>query len=90
MRLHVHVHPGSTRRAVGGSYDGALVVRVTERAVDGKATDAVCKALAAAFGVPTRQVTLGSGATSRHKVVEIDGEGVDERARELLEHEEPS
>ena len=53
--------------------DGALIVRVTPRAVDGKATDAALTALAMAFGVRPRAVTLVSGATSRTKIVDVDG-----------------
>jgi uncharacterized protein YggU (UPF0235/DUF167 family) len=71
MRLTVHVRPGARRTEVGGRHDDALVVRVRERAVDGQATEAALRAVAAAFGVPRRAVTLVAGATSRRKVVEI-------------------
>ncbi len=57
---------------MGGRYDDALVVRVRERAVDGKATTAALRALAEALGVRTADVRLVSGATSRTKIVEID------------------
>jgi uncharacterized protein YggU (UPF0235/DUF167 family) len=58
---------------VGGAYGGALVVAVGARAVDGRATEAALRALAAALGVRRRQVTLVAGATSRDKVVEVTG-----------------
>ncbi|HEY0248748.1 MAG TPA: DUF167 domain-containing protein [Gryllotalpicola sp.] len=73
MRIEVRVRPGASRTVVGGEHDGALVVRVAERAVDGKATKAVLAALAAAFGVRPRHVELVSGQTSRTKVVDVDG-----------------
>lgn len=73
MRVTVRVHPGSRRPGVGGGHGGALVVRVAERAVDGKATAAVLAAVADAFGLPARQVSLVRGATSRTKVLEVDG-----------------
>jgi uncharacterized protein (TIGR00251 family) len=73
MRVAVRVKPGASRTAVGGSLDGALVVRVTARAVEGQANVALIRALAAAFGVPRRDVALVSGATSRSKVVDIAG-----------------
>ena len=69
----VRVRPGASRTAVGGSYDGVLVVRVQERAVDGAATTAVLRAVAEAFGVRRADVTLVSGATSRTKVLEVPG-----------------
>jgi uncharacterized protein YggU (UPF0235/DUF167 family) len=59
---------------VGGTYGGALVVAVNEKAVDGKATEAALRAIADAFGVRRRDVTLVTGATSRDKVVDIDGD----------------
>ena len=59
---------------MGGSHDGQLVVRVCERAVDGRATEAALGAVAAAFGVRPRQVRLVRGATSRTKVVEVDAD----------------
>ncbi len=73
MRITVRVRPGSTRTGVGGAHDGALVVRVHERAVDGRATAAALTALAAAFGVRPQAVTLVSGAASRTKIVDVLG-----------------
>lgn len=73
MRVVVRVHPGSSRARVGGAHDGALVVRVHQRAVDGKATEAVLRAVADAFGLPRRAVVLVSGGTGRTKVVEVEG-----------------
>ena len=73
MRITVRVRPGSTRTGVGGQHDGALVVRVHQRAVDGQATAAALTALATAFGVRSQAVTLVSGAASRTKIVDIVG-----------------
>lgn len=71
MQLTVRVRPGASRTQVGGSYDGALVVRVSARPVDGAATAATIEALANALGVPRRSVVLVSGATSRTKVIDV-------------------
>ena len=73
VRVTIRVRPGSARPGVGGEHDGALVVRVSARAVDGKATAAALAAVAAAFGVRQHAVSLVSGATSRTKVVEVTG-----------------
>ena len=58
---------------MGGSHDGALVVRVAPPAVDGRATEAALAAVAEAFGVRRVAVRLVTGATSRTKIVEVDG-----------------
>jgi uncharacterized protein len=85
MRILLRVRPGASRTAVGGRYDGpsgpALVVAVAARAVEGQATKAVLTAVAAAFGVRRSGVTLVRGATSRDKVVEVEGEESDIRPR---------
>jgi uncharacterized protein YggU (UPF0235/DUF167 family) len=73
VRITVWVRPGSSRSGVSGQRDGALVVRVGARAVDGKATEAALAAVAAAFGVRRRAVTLVAGASSRTKLLEVEG-----------------
>lgn len=73
VRITVWVRPGSARPGVGGERDGALVVQVSKRAVDGQATEAALAAVAAAFGVPRRAVTLVAGAASRTKILEVEG-----------------
>ena len=83
MRVTIRVRPGAGRTAVGGSHDGALVVRVAARAVDGKATEAALAAVADAFGVRRSAVALVSGATARTKIVDVDG-GTEERLQTLL------
>ena len=86
MRVQVRVKPGSSRVRVGGRHDAALVVAVTARAVDGKATQACLEAVAEAFGVPARRVRLIGGATSRTKLldVEVDDQAGARRLAELL------
>ncbi|GAB3250283.1 DUF167 domain-containing protein [Nocardioides dilutus] len=71
MRVSIRVRPGAGRTQVGGRYADALVVRVRERAVDGRATDAALRAVADALGVRAAEVELVTGHTSRTKVVEI-------------------
>ena len=65
MRITIRVKPGSARPGVGGEHDGALIVRVSARAVDGKATEAALTAVADSFGVRRSAVRLVSGALSR-------------------------
>ncbi|HEX2131309.1 MAG TPA: DUF167 domain-containing protein [Actinophytocola sp.] len=88
MRFAVRVKPGARRGAVGGRWPGsggdALVVAVPAPAVDGKANEAVRRALAAAFGVRRRDVTIVTGARGRDKIVEVAA-GDSDRLAELLE-----
>jgi uncharacterized protein YggU (UPF0235/DUF167 family) len=77
VRIKVRVKPGASRTKVGGRYgEDSLVVAVTAKAVDGAATEAVLRAVADALDVPRRTVSLVLGATSRDKVLEIDGDAV--------------
>ena len=83
MRVTIRVTPGSSRPGVGGEHGGALVVRVSARAVDGAATKAAMAAVANAFAVRPGAVTLVSGATSRTKILEVDGGNQADLARLL-------
>lgn len=73
LRVAVRVRPGAVRTAVGGRRGDALVVRVTARPAGGAATQAALRAVADAFSVRRRDVTLVTGATSRDKVIEVAG-----------------
>jgi uncharacterized protein YggU (UPF0235/DUF167 family) len=66
--IAVQVKPGSSKGplVVVGD-DGTLTVYVRERAVDGKATDAVARLLADHLSVARSRIELVSGATSRQK-----------------------
>jgi uncharacterized protein YggU (UPF0235/DUF167 family) len=75
LSIPVRVRPGAGRTRVGGRYDGphgpALIVAVGAPAVDGKATEAVRRALADALRVRAADVALKLGATSRDKVFTV-------------------
>ena len=66
--VSVRVKPGSTKGPlVETGPDGQLTIYVRERAVDGKANEAVVSVLAKHLGVPRSRVELTSGTTSRMK-----------------------
>lgn len=73
MRLEVRVVPKSSRDRIAGWTGGALRVCVTAPPERGKANAAVENLLAAALGLARGSVRLVSGATSRRKLVEIEG-----------------
>jgi uncharacterized protein YggU (UPF0235/DUF167 family) len=69
----VAVKPGSKKGPlVHVADDGSLTIYVRERAIDGKATDAVARLLAEHLGVPQSRVDLVSGASSRLKRFRIN------------------
>ena len=82
VRFEIRVKPGAKRASVRGRVGSALAVAVTAPAVEGKATEAAMRAVAEALGVRRSAVRLVSGATSRTKIVEVDG--VDTAAVERL------
>ncbi|MGB3414267.1 MAG: DUF167 domain-containing protein [Microbacteriaceae bacterium] len=84
MRFAIRVKPGSSRNRVGGNHDGALIVSVSARAIDGKATEAAFTLLARALGCKSSELRLVSGQTSRTKIIEAP-DTVHEALRLLLD-----
>lgn len=82
MRIAIRVKPGARKEAVGGRHGDALVVAVAAPPVEGKANEAVRKALARAFGVRRQDVVIVAGEKGRDKVVELPGDQA--RLDELL------
>ena len=72
-RLAVHVQPRASRSAIVGEHGGALKVRLAAPPVDNAANEALVAFIAGVLDVPRRQVRLVSGASSRRKLLEIDG-----------------
>lgn len=71
--VSVHVKPGSTKGPlIETAPDGTLTIYVRERAVDGKANEAVIRVLAEHVGAPRSRIRLVSGATSRRKRFRIE------------------
>jgi len=81
--LRLRVAPGARRSEIVGRYGGAWRVRVTAPPDRGRANDEVLQVLAKALDVRPRQVRLIAGASSRDKVVELDGIDADEAERRL-------
>jgi uncharacterized protein len=76
VTIAIRVKPGSSRTKVGGGYPGpygaALVVAVSERAVEGAATAAAVRAVAAALRIKPRHVRVSAGHASRDKLLIVD------------------
>jgi uncharacterized protein (TIGR00251 family) len=73
MRLRIRVKPGAREEKVSREPDGSLLVSVTARAQEGKANEAVVKAVAKALRVPKSSVRIVSGLSSRTKMLEVQG-----------------
>lgn len=72
MRYSITVKPASSKGPlVEKNDDGSLTVYIRERAVDGKANEALVKLLAEHFNVSKSQVDIIRGHASRYKVIDI-------------------
>lgn len=79
--VDVHVQPGAHRPRVVGRHGDAVKVAVAAPPVDGRANEAVVKAIADVLGVPGADVTVASGQTARRKRLFVSG--VTEKAAQI-------
>ena len=70
-RFSVHVKPKSSKQGVYVLEDGTLEVRVHSPPEDGKANVELIETLARHLGVKRRHLSIVSGETSRHKIIEL-------------------
>ena len=75
LRVRVHVRPGAGRDRVGpvDTWRGALKVEVKAPPEEGAANREVERVVALAIGVPPARVRIEHGATSRDKVIMVEG-----------------
>jgi uncharacterized protein (TIGR00251 family) len=73
IRINVHVAPGAARDEFAGRIEGRLKVRISARAVDGRANQKLCEFLSAKFLVAKSCVSILGGHSSRRKSVFIAG-----------------
>lgn len=82
IRISVHVRPKSSRSAVLGVRDRHLDVALTSPPADGAANAELQKLLARILEVGQRDVSVVAGASSRNKVLEVNGINIaDARSR---------
>lgn len=81
----MRVQPRASKSGVVGELDGALKIRLAAPPVDGAANEELILFLAKLFGAPRANVSLLSGATSKNKVVRVNGIGPDDVERILGE-----
>ena len=86
VRLTIRLTPKSSRDALEGLEtlaDGRQVFKARVRAVpeDGKANDALIALVAKSLKTPSSRVRITSGATSRHKILALEGNGAELSAK---------
>lgn len=84
MELDVRVIPRARKTEIGGTRDGALLVRLNAPPVGGAANDALIAFLAALLDAPRSAIRIVSGERGRHKRVAIAGISPD-RVRDILD-----
>jgi uncharacterized protein len=83
VRLSVRVRPKSSRSAILGVREGALDVALTSPPADGAANSELLGLLAKALDVRRASVSIIVGASSRDKLVEVNGISTDEARSRL-------
>jgi uncharacterized protein len=73
VRFAVHVRPRSSRSAILGVREGALEVALTAPPADGAANSELLGLLAKALDVRRANVSIVVGASSRGKLVHVNG-----------------
>jgi hypothetical protein len=69
----VRLQPRASRNEIAGTLDGVLRVRLHAPPVDGAANEALVAFLAERLAVPRRGIRIVTGATSRTKLIEVEG-----------------
>ena len=71
--IEVKVEPRSSKKAISGIMGDALKVKLTAPPVDGAANEQLIELISEATGVRKSSVRIIRGASSKRKVVEIEG-----------------
>jgi uncharacterized protein len=74
----VRLLPGARTEEILGERGGALRVRVTAPALEGRANEALCRLIAKRARIGVRRVSIARGARAREKLVRVEGVGVGE------------
>jgi uncharacterized protein (TIGR00251 family) len=82
-RVTVKVHPRAKRSGIAGRLGEAYKLDLAAPPVDGKANDECVRYFAELAGVSRGSVRIVKGATSRMKVVEVEGVGQEELENRL-------
>ena len=87
--IAVRLSPRASENRIVGERGGELLVRVCAAPVDGKANEALCRLIAKRAGVGVRSVSVVRGASTREKLVRVEGRSLPE-LRAALGLEDPN
>jgi len=73
VTFQVKVHPRAKKNEITGELGDALKVSLTAPPIEGRANEACIEFFAKLLRVPRSSVTIGSGQTSRNKVIRVTG-----------------
>jgi uncharacterized protein YggU (UPF0235/DUF167 family) len=82
-RLRLRVAPGARRSEIVGRYGDGWRVRVRAAPERGRANDELLTLLAGTLRVQRKALRLVAGASSRDKIVELEGVDAEEAGRRL-------
>ena len=71
MKISVKIKPNAKTESVEKITDGEFLVRVKAPAREGKANEALVKALSRYFDIPKSRISITSGLGSKNKIVEL-------------------
>ena len=71
MKISIKVKPNSKQNLVETIGEKNYVVRVKEKAIEGKANEAVIRLLSEYFDIPKAGIRVVSGTRSRNKIIEV-------------------
>ena len=71
MRIIVKVKPGSKKNSVDSTGENRYTISVKEKAIEGRANEAVIKALSEYFKIPRNRIRVLLGLKNRNKIIEI-------------------
>jgi uncharacterized protein (TIGR00251 family) len=73
ITLNIYVQASAYKTSFAGAYNNRLKLKVSGKAVDGEANQAVLELIANSFSVPKGSVSIVRGSTAREKTIQIAG-----------------
>ena len=70
-RISIKVTPNSKQNLIEPAGENQYIVRVKEKAIEGRANEAVVKLLSKYFGIPKSNISVAIGLKSKNKVIII-------------------